>query len=60
LGGVGAPEGREKVPDHIFPQIKKKLCFWQKIMESTEFFCKNVFLAEDYGYNEYRNFPQNT
>jgi hypothetical protein len=49
LGGVGAPEGREKVPDHIFPQIKKKLCFWRKIMESTEFFRKNVFLAEDYG-----------
>jgi hypothetical protein len=58
LGGVGAPEGREKVPDHIFPQIKKKMCFWRKIMESTEFFRKNVFLAEDYGYR-YRNFPQN-
>jgi hypothetical protein len=49
FGGVGAPEGREKVPDQIFPQIKKKLCFWRKIMESTEFFRKNVFLAEDYG-----------
>ncbi len=35
LGGVGAQEGREKVPDHIFPQIKKK----------------DVFLAEDYGIN---------
>jgi hypothetical protein len=49
FGGVGAPEGREKVPDQIFPQIKKKLCFWRKIMESTRFFRKNVFLAEDYG-----------
>ena len=36
FGGVGAPEGREKVPDHIFPQNKKKSKF--------------VFLAEDYGW----------
>ena len=35
FGGVGAPEGSEKVPDHIFPQIKKYF----------------VFLAEDYGIN---------
>jgi hypothetical protein len=44
FGGVGAPEGREKVPDHIFPQIKKQMCFWRKIMESTEFsrkICEN-------------------
>ena len=49
FGGVGAPEGREKVPDHIFLEIKKmlvsggmlwnqpnfsaKLCFWRKIMD---------------------------
>jgi hypothetical protein len=26
FGGIAAQEGREKVPDHIFPQIKK-LCF---------------------------------
>jgi hypothetical protein len=51
FGGLGAPEGREKVPDHVFPQIKKTLCFWRKIMESTGFFHqkKCVFLAEDYG-----------
>jgi hypothetical protein len=36
FGGVGAPEGREKAPDHIFPQNKKKSKF--------------VFLAEDYGW----------
>ena len=35
FGGVGAPEGREKVPDHIFLEIKKKC----------------VFLAESYGIN---------
>ncbi len=53
FGGVqvGAPEGREKVPDHIFPQIKNscvsggrlwnqpnfsaKLCFWLKIVDAT-------------------------
>jgi hypothetical protein len=51
FGGVGAPEGSEKVPDHIFLQIKETLCFWRKIMESTGFFCKIVFLAEDYGCN---------
>ncbi len=39
FGGVGALEGREKGPDHIFLQIKKKLCFWRTIMESTRFFC---------------------
>jgi hypothetical protein len=50
FGGVGAPGGREKVPDHIFLQIKKKLCFWRKIMELTGFFCKIVYLAEDYGW----------
>ncbi len=49
FGGVGALEGREKVPDHIFVEIKKmrvsggmlwiqpdfsaKLCFWRKIMD---------------------------
>ncbi len=31
FGGVGAPKGRKKVPYHIFPQIKRKLCFWRKI-----------------------------
>ncbi len=46
----GALEGREKVPDHIFLQIKKKLCFWWKSMESTGFFCKIEFLVEDYGW----------
>ena len=46
FGGVGAPEGREKVPDHIFPQIKKKMCFWRKIMESTEFSAKMCFWRE--------------
>jgi hypothetical protein len=40
--GVGAPEGREKVPDHIFPQNKKKSKF--------------VFLAEDYGWMTTRFF----
>ena len=30
FGGVGAPEGCEKVPDHIFRQIKKRPCFWRK------------------------------
>jgi hypothetical protein len=50
FGGVGAPEGCENVPDHIFLQIKQTLCFWRKIMESTKFFCKIVFLAEDYGW----------
>jgi hypothetical protein len=50
FGGVGAPEGREKVPDHIFLEIKKKTCFWRNVMESTGFFCKIVFLAEDYGW----------
>ncbi len=43
FGGVGAPEGREKVPDHIFLQIKEKTCFWRKIMESTEFSAKLCF-----------------
>ncbi len=48
FGGVGAPEGREKVPDHIFlevcncvsggrlwnqPYFSAKLCFWRKIMD---------------------------
>ena len=42
FGGVGAPEGREKVPDHIFPQNKKK--------------SKIVFLAEDYGWMTTRFF----
>ena len=50
FGGVGAPEGREKVPDQMFPQIKKSSCFWRNVMESTGFFCKIVFLAEDYGW----------
>jgi hypothetical protein len=36
FGGVGAPERSEKVPDHIFLQIKRKF----------------VFLAEDYGTNQ--------
>ncbi len=36
FGGVGALEGREKVPDHIFLQNKKKSKF--------------VFLVEDYGW----------
>ncbi len=36
FGGVGAPEGCEKVPDHIFLQNRKKSKF--------------VFLAEDYGW----------
>ncbi len=49
FGCVGALEGRKKVPDNIFLEIKKKTCFWWKIMESTLFFCKYVFLAEDYG-----------
>ena len=40
--GVGAPEGREKKPDHIFPQNKKKSKF--------------VFLAEDYGWMTTRFF----
>ncbi len=60
FGGVGAPEGSEKVPDHIFLEIKKTLCFWWKVMESTRFFCKIVFLAEDYGCNQNRNFLQNS
>ncbi len=42
------PEGCEKVPDHISRKLKKKF-FWRKIMESTGFFRKNVFLVEDYG-----------
>ncbi len=46
FGGVGALEGREKVSDHIFLQIKKtcgrlwnqpdfsaKMCFWRKTMD---------------------------
>ena len=46
FGGVGAPEGREKVTDHIFLEIKKKSKF--------------VFLAEDYGWmDKYRIFLQN-
>jgi hypothetical protein len=35
FGGVGALEGSEKVPDHIFLEIEKKV----------------AFLAEDYGIN---------
>jgi hypothetical protein len=51
FGGVGAPEGREKVPDHIFLEIKKsfvsggrlwnlpdfsaKMYFWRKITDAT-------------------------
>ncbi len=59
FGGVGAPECCEKMSDHIFPQIKKCMWFWQeKIMDSIWFFFKNVFLAEDYGCNENRIFPQ--
>ncbi len=50
FGCVGALESSKKVPDHIFLQIKEKLCFWRKIMESTGFPCKIVFLAEDYGW----------
>jgi hypothetical protein len=33
FGGIGAQEGCKKVSDHIFPQIKKRLCFWWKITE---------------------------
>jgi hypothetical protein len=58
LGGVGAPEGCEKVPDHILPQTKTRLCFLRKIMESTGFSRQIVFLAEDYGYNTNQIFPQ--
>ncbi len=29
--------------DHIFPQIKKGMCFWRKIMESTDFIRKIWF-----------------
>ncbi len=50
FGGVGAPEGSKKVPDHIFLEIKKNAYFWRNVMESTGFFCKIVFLAEDYGW----------
>ncbi len=41
FGGVGAPEGSEKVPDHIFLQKKKS---------------KFVILAEDYGWINTRFF----
>jgi hypothetical protein len=37
------------VSDHIFLEIEKNACFWRNVMESTGFFCKIVFLAEDYG-----------
>jgi hypothetical protein len=49
-GGVGALEGREKVPDHIFLETKKNACFWRNVMKSTGFSCKIVILAEDYGW----------
>ncbi len=43
-------QGREKVPDHIFLQIKKKVVFLAEDYGINQIFCKIVFLAEDYGW----------
>jgi hypothetical protein len=49
FGGVGALEGSKKcLTTFPPPQIEKQLFFWRKIMESTRFSHKIVFLAEDY------------
>ncbi len=58
FGSVGAPEGSEKEPDHIFPQIRKQLCFWRKIMEPTGFFRKKVCFWRKI-MDDNRIFPQN-
>jgi hypothetical protein len=48
FGGVGAQEGREKVPDHSIQQIKK-VVFLTEDYGINWFWSTNVFLAEDYG-----------
>ncbi len=55
FGGVGAPEGREKVSAHIFlkkvmflaedygiNRISRKMCFWRKIMDDHWIFSQNL------------------
>ncbi len=38
FGGVGAPEGREKVPDHIFLEIKKMRVSGGRLLMDDRFF----------------------
>ena len=44
FGGVGAPEGRENVPDFIplFPQNKKSQCFWRNMLDKCQKIPQNI------------------